>query len=123
MKTISFWIKSLTVIPQVSKEEWGSLDLISKWLVATRSAVFIMTAISCAIGGLLAFYYTGNFNSINFIVCMAGLVFAHAANNLLNDLIDYKKGIDNDNYYRTLYGPQIVEKKYTSRNTFYMYIR
>lgn len=53
---------------------------------------------------------------------MAGLVFAHAANNLLNDLIDYKKGIDNDNYYRTLYGPQIVEKKYTSRNTFYMYI-
>ncbi len=122
MKAISFWIKSLTVIPQVSKEEWGSLDLISKWLVATRSAVFIMTAISCAIGGVLAFYYTGNFNAINFIVCMAGLVFAHAANNLLNDLIDYKKGIDNDNYYRTLYGPQIVEKKYTSRNTFYMYI-
>jgi 1,4-dihydroxy-2-naphthoate octaprenyltransferase len=122
MKTISFWIKSLTVIPQVSKEEWFSLDLISKWLVATRSAVFIMTAISCAIGGLLAYSYTGTFNAINFIVCMIGLVFAHAANNLLNDLIDYNKGIDNDNYYRTLYGPQIVEKGYTTRGTFYMYI-
>jgi len=122
MKTISFWIKSLTVIPQVSKEQWGSLDLISKWLVATRSAVFIMTAISCAIGGLLASYYSGNFNTINFIVCMLGLVFAHAANNLLNDLIDYKKGIDNNNYYRTLYGPQIFEKEYTSRATFYTYI-
>jgi len=122
MKTISFWIKSLTVIPQVSKEEWISLDIISKWLVATRSAVFIMTAISCAIGGLLAYNFTGTFNSINFIVCLLGLVFAHAANNLLNDLIDYKKGIDNDNYYRTLYGPQIVEKGYTSRNTIYMYI-
>lgn len=122
MKTISFWIKSLTVIPQVSKEEWFSLDLISKWLVATRSAVFIMTAISCAIGGLFAYYYTGTFNAANFFVCLAGLVFAHAANNLLNDLIDYKKGIDSDNYYRTLYGPQIVEKGYTTRGTFYMYI-
>lgn len=122
MKTISFWIKSLTVIQQVSKEEWFNLDIISKWLVATRSAVFIMTAISCAIGGLLAYYSTGSFNTINFIICLSGLVLAHAANNLLNDLIDYKKGIDNDNYYRTLYGPQIVEKGYTSRNTFYMYI-
>lgn len=122
MKTISFWIKSLTVIPQVSKEEWTSLDIISKWLVATRSAVFIMTAISAAIGGLLAYYYTGIFNTANFIVCMLGLVFAHASNNLLNDLIDYKKGIDNNNYYRTLYGPQIVEKEWTTRNTFYRYI-
>ena len=122
MKTISFWIKSLTVIPQVSKEEWFTLDIVSKWLVATRSAVFIMTAISCAIGGLLAYYYTGTFIAVNFIVCMMGLVFAHAANNLLNDLIDYRKGIDNDNYYRTLYGPQVVEKGYTSSSTFYMYI-
>lgn len=122
MSTISFWIKSLTVIPQVSKEEWTSLDIISKWLVATRSAVFIMTAISTAIGGLLAYFYTGTFNTANFIVCMLGLVFAHASNNLLNDLIDYKKGIDNNNYYRTLYGPQIVEKEYTTRNTFYRYI-
>ena len=122
MKTISFWMKSLTVIPQVSKEEWFSLDIISKWLVATRSAVFIMTAISCAIGGLLAYYYTGTFNAINFIVCLMGLVFAHAANNLLNDLIDYRKGIDKENYYRTLYGPQIVEKGYTTGRTFYMYI-
>ncbi len=122
MRTISFWIKSLTVIPQVSKEEWISLDLISKWLVATRSAVFIMTAISCAIGGLLAFQYTGNFNALNFSVCLAGLVFAHAANNLLNDLIDYKRGIDNGNYYRTLYGPQIVERGYTTKRTFYNYL-
>jgi 1,4-dihydroxy-2-naphthoate octaprenyltransferase len=122
MSTISFWIKSLTVIPQVSKEEWISLDIISKWLVATRSAVFIMTAISSAIGGMLAYYYTGTFNAGNFFVCMLGLVFAHASNNLLNDLIDYKKGIDNNNYYRTLYGPQIVEKEYTTRNTFYRYI-
>jgi 1,4-dihydroxy-2-naphthoate octaprenyltransferase len=88
MSTIAFWIKSLTVIPQISKEQWGTLDTISRWLVASRSAVFIMTAISCAIGGMLAYSYTGEFNTVNFLVCMLGLVFAHAANNLMNDLID-----------------------------------
>lgn len=122
MSTISFWIKSLTVIPQVSKEEWTKLDTISRWLVASRSAVFIMTAISCAIGGLLAYSFTGVFNTLNFVICLVGLVFSHAANNLLNDLIDYYKGVDKDNYYRTLYGPQIVERGYTTKNTFYGYI-
>jgi 1,4-dihydroxy-2-naphthoate polyprenyltransferase len=122
MSNISFWIKSLTVIPQVSKEEWNGLDIISKWLVASRSAVFIMTAISCGVGGLLAYYYTGNFNVLNFIVCLTGLVFAHASNNLINDLVDYKKGIDRDNYYRTLYGPQVIERKYISIKSYINYI-
>jgi 1,4-dihydroxy-2-naphthoate polyprenyltransferase len=122
MAAISFWIKSLKVIPQVSKNEWIDLDIISRWLVASRSAVFIMTALSCSIGGLLAYSYTGTFNILNFIVCLFGLVFAHAANNLLNDLIDFKRGIDNDNYYRTLYGPQIIEKGYLTGQSFYMYI-
>ncbi|RPH34164.1 MAG: prenyltransferase [Bacteroidales bacterium] len=122
MTSISFWIKSLKVIPQVTKEEWGTLDIVSRWLVASRAAVFIMTAISCAIGGLLAYNFTGVFNTTNFLICLVGLVFAHAANNLLNDLIDYNNGIDKDNYYRTLYGPQIVERGYTTKNTFYGYI-
>lgn len=122
MPNIKFWIKTLTVIPQVSKTEWSTLDIISKWLVATRSAVFIMTAFSAAIGGLLAYHYTGNFNTVNFVLCLIGLVFAHAANNLLNDLIDFKKGIDDNNYYRTLYGPQIIEKGYLSLKSFYGFI-
>lgn len=122
MADISFWVKSLKVIPQVSENDWASLDSISRWLVASRSAVFIMTALSCSIGGLMAFQYTGNFNAVNFIVCLFGLVFAHAANNLSNDLIDFKRGIDSDNYYRTLYGPQVVEKGYVSVALFYRYI-
>lgn len=122
MSTISFWFKTLKAIPQVSKDEWINLDVISKWLVASRSAVFIMTAISCAIGGLLAFHFTGNFNTLNFVVCLIGLVFAHGANNLLNDLIDFNKGIDKDNYYRTLYGPQIAGNGYASKKSFNNYI-
>lgn len=122
METISFWIKSLRVIPQVSKEEWVTLDIISRWLVASRSAVFIMTALSCTIGGILAYSYTGYFNLTNFVVCLFGLIFAHAANNLVNDLIDFRRGIDNDNYYRTLYGPQVIKGGYLSMSAFNRYI-
>ncbi len=99
MKRISFWFNTLRTIPQVSKEEWASLDVVSRWLVASRSAVFIMTAMSAAIGGVLAYYYTGNFNTINFLLAMVGLVFAHASNNMLNDLVDFRRGVDSGNYY------------------------
>ncbi len=39
----SMWRKALTVIPDVSKEEWDALDIISKWLISTCAAVLIMT--------------------------------------------------------------------------------
>ena len=35
-----------------------------------------------------------------------GLIMAHATNNLLNDFTDYSRGVDQDNYYRSQYGPQ-----------------
>lgn len=110
MKKLNFkmWGRALKAIPRISKEEWMDLDIVSKWLIATRSAVFIMTAIAGAIGGLMA-WYNGNFIWSNFIFVLIGLVFAHASNNLINDLIDSKRGIDKGNYYRSLYGPQTVE--------------
>lgn len=110
MNKINFkmWGRALKTIPRISKQEWMDLDIISKWLIATRSAVFIMTAIAGMIGGLMA-WYNGNFSLVNFMVALIGLVFAHASNNLLNDLVDSKRGIDKGNYYRSLYGPQTIE--------------
>ena len=51
---VSMWAKAVKVIPRVSKEEWTALDVISRWLIATRSAVLVMTFISAAIAGLLS---------------------------------------------------------------------
>lgn len=115
------WGRALRTIPRISKQEWNALDIISKWLIATRSAVFIMTAIAAAIGGILA-WYQGSFYPVNFTAALIGLVFAHASNNLLNDLIDSRKGIDKGNYYRSLYGPQTVEHGLLSKTGIYSYI-
>ncbi len=102
---VSMWRKALRVIPHVSKEEWEKLDIISKWLISTRAAVLIMTFISAAIAGIFAFQ-DGKFNFLYWLLVAIGLVMAHATNNLLNDYIDYTKGVDQDNYYRAQYGPQ-----------------
>ncbi len=102
---VSMWLKALQIIPRISKEEWQRLDVISRWLISTRAAVLIMTFLSGAIAGILAFT-AGKFNFIYWLLLEIGLVMAHATNNLLNDYTDYNKGVDKDNYYRSQYGPQ-----------------
>lgn len=105
---VAMWGKALRIIPRISKEEWRDLDVVSRWLIITRAAVFVMTAISCCIGGLLALR-DGDFQWSMFLACLVGLIFAHATNNLVNDLTDHRRGIDTDNYYRSRYGPQPLE--------------
>jgi 1,4-dihydroxy-2-naphthoate octaprenyltransferase len=99
------WFKALQVIPKISKDEWEKLDVISKWLISTRAAVLVMTFISGALAGIFAFQQ-GAFNFWYWLLVTVGLIFSHAANNLLNDYTDFVKGVDQDNYYRSQYGPQ-----------------
>ncbi len=121
MTTIKTWMRALRTIPRIDRTEWDNYDIISRWLVATRSAVFVMTAISAMIGGILA-WKDGNVNWVFFMVALAGLIFAHASNNLINDLVDYNKGIDVNNYYRSQYGPQPLENGFLKKPVFYRYI-
>ncbi len=117
----SMWARALTTVPRLSRDEWDGLDPIARWLIATRSAVFVMTAISCGVGGLLA-YRDDAFDGTNFALCLVGLVFAHATNNLINDFTDHLKGVDKDNYFRTRYGPQPLEHGLLSMRQMVLYI-
>ena len=93
----SMWARALRIIPRLDKDEWERLDVIAKWLIATRAAVLIMTCISAAIAGIFAFR-DGQFSFGLWLLVAVGLVMAHATNNLLNDLTDYRRGVDKDNY-------------------------
>src|SRR3972149_6677183 len=103
----AMWRKALNVIPDVSKEEWDGLDVISKWLISTRAAVLIMTFISAALAGLFA-WRDNSFSFLPWIALSLGLILAHASNNIFNDYTDYVRGVDKDNYYRNIYGAQPV---------------
>lgn len=113
MPNVVMWGKALTEMPRISKEDWDGLDLVSRWLIATRSAVIIMTFTSAAFAGVLAFK-AGAFDGLLFALVTVGLCLAHATNNLVNDLTDHWKGVDKGNYFRTQYGPQTVEDGFLS---------
>ena len=77
-----YWLYLSYSIPKINKEEFEKLDLFSKWLVSSRSAVLVMTFISGLLGVLFAALY-GYYNLTFSILVIAGLVISHAASNLL----------------------------------------
>ena len=92
-----------TLVKMDKKEEWDALDPVSKWLIATRSAVTTVTVYACAFAGLLALR-DNQYSFLPWLVVTLGLFIAHGTNNLLNDYTDFSRGVDNDNYFRTQYG-------------------
>ncbi len=101
---VAMWGTALRRLVKIEqKKEWDALDVVSKWLIATRSAVTTVTLYACVIAGLFA-WNAGGFAVVPWLILTVGLFFAHGTNNLLNDYTDYRRGIDNGNYYRTQYG-------------------
>ena len=103
----AMWQRALNVIPDVSKEEWDRLDIVSRWLISCRAAVLIMTFLSAALAGIFA-ARDGAFHLGPWLALAFGLVMAHASNNIFNDFTDYVRGVDKDNYFRTMYGAQPI---------------
>lgn len=100
----SMWKTALwTLVKMDSKVEWDRLDIVSKWLIATRSAVTTVTIYSCLIAGLISLR-DGYFSFLPWLIITLGLFIAHGTNNLLNDYEDFSRGVDKDNYFRTQYG-------------------
>jgi 1,4-dihydroxy-2-naphthoate octaprenyltransferase len=108
MPDVAMWRQALTAVPRIDRARWDGLDLVSRWLIATRSAVIVMTFTSAAFAGILA-VKAAAFDAWLWALTAVGLCLAHATNNLVNDLTDHWKGVDRDNYFRTQYGPQPVE--------------
>ena len=104
---VAMWKKALNVIPDVSKQEWDHWMSVARWLISTRAAVLIMTFLSAALAGIFALRDHA-FHFVPWLALALGLVMAHAANNIFNDFTDYVRGVDKDNYFRTIYGAQPI---------------
>lgn len=84
------------------------MDVVSRWLIITRAAVFSMTLTSGLIGGLLAAATAVRPNLGHLALALVGLTLAHAANNMINDAFDVGSGVDTDAYARAQYAPHPV---------------
>jgi 1,4-dihydroxy-2-naphthoate octaprenyltransferase len=118
---INMWIKALQIIPRIDKEEWDHLDVVARWLIATRAAALVVTFATALIAGLLA-WRDGPINFLWWFLILVGLYFAHGTNNLINDWVDARKGVDDGNYFRTQYGPQPVQQGLMSHRQTRTYI-
>ena len=116
----AMWSKALQGVPRISKEEWDRLDLVSRWLIATRAMALVLSFISATIAGLLALQ-AGEFNFWVWLLLVVGLFMAHGTNNLLNDYTDYSRGVDKGNYFRAQYGPQPLEHGLMSKRQLLTY--
>ncbi|MGD9762310.1 MAG: prenyltransferase [Candidatus Binatia bacterium] len=91
---------------------------VALWWMAVRPCVFPMTAIAVLIGVLLAARDRG-FGAAELAIAalvLIGAVGAHAGNNLLNDYIDVREGVDRTGSFRTAYAPHpILSGQLTTR--------
>lgn len=93
----------------------GELDPVTRWLWLTRAGVLPMTLVTGALGGLLAVYRGADVDWGLFALAAVGIVLAHMANNLMNDLFDLEVGTDTADYPRNLYSPHPVISGAVSR--------
>jgi len=114
------WLRALRTMPRLGRAEWDGLDIISRWLVSTRAAALVMSFLAALMGGLLALR-DGRVSIWKWILAAFGLVMAHGTNNLLNDRIDHRRGVDRGNYFRDQYGPQPLETGFLSSGRHLVY--
>ncbi|HYA69214.1 MAG TPA: prenyltransferase, partial [Acidimicrobiales bacterium] len=108
---VAAWVEVLrTTNPPTGRP----LDVVSRWLVLTRAAVLPMTLVSGAVAALLAVHHPGLRPGL-LVLALVGLLLAHVANNLMNDLFDVGVGADTASYPRALYAPHPVLSGMISR--------
>lgn len=90
------------------------LDALSRWFLLTRAAVLPMTLTAGLLAGLLA-VGAPDASWLWWALAVVGILLAHMANNLMNDLFDLEVGNDTDEYPRALYAPHPVLSGLTTR--------
>src|SRR5271169_4733716 len=94
----------------------GPVDFVTRWIVVTRAAVLPMTLFAGLVAALLAVGRPG-FDWRWLVLAVVGILLAHTANNLMNDLFDTQVGSDSESYPRALYAPHTVLTGMVSRRT------
>ena len=75
------------------------MNFIKKFVIVTRFWSFTASSSSVVLGSISALVFTEvDFNILYFVLAFIGMVVLHSGANILNDIYDYKKGIDREIY-------------------------
>ncbi|MEF3305902.1 prenyltransferase [Paenibacillus sp. GYB003] len=70
------------------------MDKLSLWMKASRARVLPVMVVPVVLGGVGAFAWEGVFRPFPFILTLVGAACAHLFSNMINDLWDYRSGVD-----------------------------
>ena len=91
----SLWTEALIGVPAVNRQQWREAPGALRWLIATRASVLPLTVFSVLFAVCLAWPQERWAWGVAALV-LAALVLAHATNNLINDFVDHRRGLDRD---------------------------
>lgn len=75
--------------------EVKNVSFFKKWWISLRPFSFPASTMPVVFGTVLAYVYGGQvFNVWYFLLAFFSMVFLHAGANILNDIIDFRKGLD-----------------------------
>lgn len=70
------------------------MDKLKIWMKASRARVLPVMIIPVVLGGVGAFAWDGVFHPVLFVVTLIGAACTHLFSNMINDLWDYRNGVD-----------------------------
>jgi 1,4-dihydroxy-2-naphthoate octaprenyltransferase len=99
---LALWLGAFAGFYRPGVEEVRHLDAASKFLYSARSVILVISAQAAIIAGLLALG-ARRFDTLSFVLVLAGFVAAHMISNLSNDYFGYKRGHDTPDSPRMRY--------------------
>ncbi len=115
------WRELLLGIPFVTAAQWQQLSHLQRWLIATRASVLPLTLFAVLFALCLTPPATlAGWGTV--VLAALALLLAHATNNLLNDYVDYRAGLDHGNYARAQYGVHVLTHGLMSERALRAYI-
>lgn len=82
------------------------------WFMEVRAPFFTATIVPTVFGAVFAWHETSSFDTLLFILTLAGVLFLHAGTNVVNDYFDYRSGTDRINRNKSPFNggsPFVVE--------------
>ena len=121
MKILRRWI---TILRTTNIDEpVENLDVISRWLLASRASVGTLTVTAFLIGLVLALYHSPKtVSALDAIITFVVLMMAHLASNLIDDYYDYRNKVDTDASPRMKYTRHFMKEGFISVKGFWAFM-
>src|SRR2546428_892241 len=85
---------SRSVCFPVARRSGNRMSSLRSWIKATQPHSFVASLVGVALGTAIAWHESRNFDAIGLLLTAIGVVCLHAATNMSNDSIDFRRGVD-----------------------------